>query len=220
MRNDVNDRIQTLRVHLDSVNEELHAYGELITEYRREGADPTELFATVAELARIHSAGRRELLALYAARRNRNALPPPAETLPLEVTKPEPETSIEAWRPYKGFRADMVHREQIERDRQREIGASYEIEIDTLAGQLKRGDSRKSIERRMRKSHLDPKRDWPPSTWPEEEPHQPFDSATAHRLALVAGFPALVWLALDVISDGRLDGVVYFTRLVCSPWHG
>jgi hypothetical protein len=214
-------RILTLRVHLDSLAEEIRIYRELIAEQRAEGADVAPSISMVNEMARIWSEGQRELISLSRERSNHRALPPPPLVLPPEADgKPESQSIIAAWRIYEAFRADMIHREQVWRAQHEHLPA-LRLEIGMLAGHSgkRSGDSEKSMKRQMRKYHLDPARDWPPSIWPEHEPTA-FGIGEVHRLSFAAAVPIAFYLVMDALGDGRLNGIWDTLRLICSPWKG
>ncbi len=214
MSDDVNDRIEVLSGQLNALAEEICAFQQIIAEQRELGIDVTPMVGTVTSMSRILRDGQRERLALYARRNQQPRLLDAPVVLKAE-DKPEPVSIIVAWRSYAGFRADMIRREQVWRDQHTDMLA-LAVTIGMLAGHV-RGDSEKSIKRQMARYHLDPARDWPPSTWPEIEPPM-FDSTTAHRLSMVAA--GFAWAVLDMVADRRLDGVVHMLRLVCSPWLG
>lgn len=125
----------------------------------------------------------------------------------VEQSTPQPRGSvIAAWRTYPGFRADMIRRE-------REVAPHVEgpVSLLSLANQVG-GDSVRSIERQMRKYHLNPRKDWPPSTWPEEEPSASL--SIGHQLALVAASVAIT-IMLDAYNDGRIDGIFHLVIGFC-----
>lgn len=116
------------------------------------------------------------------------------------------------WRTYVGFRDDMRRREQEVRKAQRETGTVLAITIALLAGHSG-ADSERTIRRTMEHYHLDPERDWPPSTWPDEEPKPA--SGLQHLTCLVAGLGG--FSVVDLVSDGRLDHVIriVLTQIGC-----
>lgn len=133
----------------------------------------------------------------------------------IEIAKPEriPRSVIAQWNTYPGFRDDMRERE---RRVQRHVeGVVSPISLANQSG----GDSLKSIERRMRHYCLDPRKDWPPSTWPEDEPKPKPFPVSGHQLAALFLSLSSVGL-MDYLSDGQFDLVISFGKLVCHHFAG
>jgi hypothetical protein len=115
------------------------------------------------------------------------------------------------WRTYRGFRQDMQHREEVEIEAQRGLEYKSEIDIEALSGQSG-SDSAKTVKRIMKHYHLDPDQDWPPSTWPEDEPVQQLRFG-GHGMAAVLAASFLFGMA-DAVLDHRLDGIVHLVTLL------
>lgn len=125
------------------------------------------------------------------------------------VTPKVPHYVNSEWRTYAGFRRNMQRREQIARDNMKANGRVQEISKELLAKQ-QGGDSVRNISRVMVHYGLDPETHWPPSTWPEEQPHGAAKHPRArdiYTLVAAAMLPA-VPLLFDVVSDGRLNHAV------------
>lgn len=132
------------------------------------------------------------------------------------VGKRPSQPSIHEWRTYEGFRDDMRHRErEWNRHNRRADGTHPSVTKKALAGQSG-GDSDRTISRTMDRYHLDPLRDWPPSSWPDHPPEM--QPSLPHLVTTAAIFAGAV--LLDVMTDGRLDGVVRICKLLLGRLSG
>lgn len=175
--------IAKLTQELQALREEYRDLQEKLIEERGRHAGSaavTDLMAVAAQVMREFAEASREWRqqrAEWMQERPPVAASRPTQGLLPEIEAaaedPEPVPRIKEWRVWSGFRADMQHREQVMRDAATAGARIPTVSIDALSGHRGGGDSRKSIERRMRHFHLNPKTDWPPSTWPEDEPRGP-----------------------------------------------
>lgn len=122
-----------------------------------------------------------------------------------------PKFFIREWRTWIGFRSNMQRREKTALERQEQNGTSLPITKELLAGQSG-GDSVRNIGRAMEYYGLDKEADWPPSTWPEQQPGKHLRHRDLHSLMAAALLPPIL-LLLDVVSDGRFNHVANLFRL-------
>lgn len=163
----------------------------------------TELQREVSSLKRqldqvqrkVESAARSEMAATPAVENN---------------SKPHTPHKVK-WRTYRGFVVDMQHRERLEIEAQAGLEYKSEIDIEALSGQSG-GDSAKTVRRTMRHYHLDPDHDWPPSTWPDEEPVQQL-RFNGHGMAAMLAATFAFGMA-EAVIDHQLDGVINMVMLL------
>lgn len=176
--------VAQLKQEMAALREEYRDLQEQLAEERGRyagSAAANDLMAVAAQVMREFMEASREFRqqrAEWLQERPAVALLPQPTQAPLPEIEAaaedhDPVPRIKEWRLYRGFRTDMQHREQVMRDAATAADRIPTVSPDALSGHRGGGDSRKSIERRMRHFHLDPKTDWPPSTWPEDEPRGP-----------------------------------------------
>jgi hypothetical protein len=144
-----------------------------------------------------------------------NRQPGPVATPAPNGSKPHTPQNTR-WRTYDGFRLDMQHREQVALEAQRKLEYQKDLDIDALSAQSG-ADSAKTVRRTMVHYHLEPERDWPPSTWPDEEPVQQLGFG-GHGMAAVLAATFVFGMA-DAVADNKLDGVMHLCKLL-GHWLG
>jgi hypothetical protein len=150
---------------------------------------------------------------------------PPAQEAETPAAEPqaEPENipSDPAWRVWETFRKVMQDDELEIRHPADGINALGTRSLPKWRMAERIGCSVKTITRGMEFHGLNPRRDWPPSTWPEQAPPKQLRmkglQGETDTMASMAAGVALVWGALDFLSDGRLDGIVNICHLL---FHG
>jgi hypothetical protein len=134
----------------------------------------------------------------------------------LDDPEPEPpprqvgKLAHQEWATYEGMRAHLIGLEEEWNDEQKELGLRRTVVTrEVIAG--KAGVHPRTVARHMAEDwHLDPRRDWPPSRWPE---HQP--PGTGHIQGHLVGFAAAgFWVTLDLLDDNKVDHAVRFCQQV------
>ena len=109
------------------------------------------------------------------------------------------------WDTYAGFRRSLC---QLEEQCREIYGHAAKWIVANAAG-----CNPVTITRHQRQFYLNP-RQWPPSTWPEQEPPARQGFSTNRGLASCLAAGVFGFGLLDVMSDGRFDGVISMVRIL------
>jgi hypothetical protein len=199
--------------HRAELDKKLDEQAALLRKLAEQHADPIAIAAVVAETTARVMAETAFKLGLMPTPSPPRAETPSAQFADEGIVPSDPE-----WRDYARFRTIMCAHEQEIRHPADHVNALGNGRLTKWRMAEHIGVNPKTITRAQEFHRLNPRRDWPPSKWPEQErPKQLHLSDSTRASASLAAGLGFAWGALDFLSDGKMDGIVNVCRLL---YHG